>query len=127
MAKGYTGIITQYNGYKPVTSVLSSDYQDSGSDYASFIRTRDMNFGDPFGFKHGSHYEIIFDKSFANDVDVSIQRETDTGDISSEPNLNVASYSIQNCTSILPWFCLFFCCFACLGCLLFFWIWVCLS
>ena len=94
MAKGYTGIITQYNGYKPVTSVLSSDYQDSGSDYASFIRTRDMNFGDPFGFKHGSHYEIIFDKSFANDVDVSIQRETDTGDISSEPNLNVASASL---------------------------------
>ena len=94
MAKGYTGVITQYNGYKPVTSLLSSDYQDGGSDYSSFIRTRDMNFGDPFGFKHGSHYEIIFDRSFSNDVDVSIQRDTDTGDISSEPNLNIASVAL---------------------------------
>ena len=94
MAKGYTGVITQYNGYKPVTSLLSSDYQDSGSDYSSLIRTRDMNFGDPFGFKHGSHYEIIFDRSFSNDVDVSIQRDTDTGDISSEPNLNIASAAL---------------------------------
>jgi len=94
MAKGYTGIITQYNGYKPVTSLLATDYQDGGSDYTSSIRTRDMNFGDPFGFKHGSHYEIIFDRSFATDVDVSIQRETDTGDVSSEPNLNVSSASL---------------------------------
>ena len=94
MAKSHTGAITQYNGYKPLTSILSTDYQDSGVDYASFIRTRDMNFGDPFSFKHGSHYEIIFDKSFANDVDVSIQRDTDTGDVSSEPNLNVASAAL---------------------------------
>lgn len=94
MAKGHTGIITQYNGYKPLTSILSTDYQDGGVDYASFIRTRDMNFGDPFSFKHGSHYEIIFDRSFSNDVDVSIQRDTDTGDISSEPNLNVASAAL---------------------------------
>lgn len=94
MAKGYTGVIRQYNGYKPSSSVLSSDYQDGGVDYSSFIRTRDMNFGDPFSFKHGSHYEVIFDKSFSNDVDISVQRETDVGDISSEPNLNISSASL---------------------------------
>lgn len=94
MAKGYTGIITQYNGYKPTTSILSTDYQDAGADYASFVRTRDMNFGDPFGFKHGSHYEVIFDRSFSNDIDISIQRDSDTGDISSEPNVNVASAAL---------------------------------
>lgn len=94
MAKGHTGIITQYNGYKSLTNILSSDYQDSGADYTSSIRTRDMNFGDPFSFKHGSHYEIIFDRSFSSDVDISIQRDTDTGDVSSEPNLNVSSAAL---------------------------------
>ena len=94
MAKGYTGTITQYNGYKPVTSILSTDYKDGGLDYSSFIRTRDMNFGDPFGFKHGSHYEVIFDKSFANDVDISIRRDQDVGDTVSEPNLNIASAAL---------------------------------
>jgi len=91
MAKGYTGAITQYNGYKPTSSLVAADYKDQGSDYASSIRTRDMNFGDPFSAKHGSHYEVIFDKSFSTDVDISVQRDTDNSPISSEPNLNIAS------------------------------------
>ena len=91
MAKGYTGTITQYNGYKPTSSLVSSDYKDQGNDYASSIRTRDMNFGDPFSAKHGSHYEVIFDRSFATDVDITVQRDTDNSPISSEPNLNIAS------------------------------------
>lgn len=101
MAKGYTGTITQYNGYKPLTSLQATDYQDSGVDYSSFIRTRDMNFGDPFGAKHGSHYEVIFDRSFASDVDISIQRETDSGDIASEANVNVSS-AVLTLPFVLP-------------------------
>jgi len=93
-AKGHTGIIRQYNGYRATSSIQASDYQDGGADYSSFIRTRDMNFGDPFSFKHGSHYEVIFDKSFSSDVDIFVQRETDLGDISSEPNLNIASAAL---------------------------------
>ena len=91
MAKGYTGAITQYNAYKPTSGLVAADYKDQGSDYASSIRTRDMNFGDPFSAKHGSHYEVIFDRSFATDVDISVQRDTDNSPISSEPNINIAS------------------------------------
>ena len=101
MAKGYTGTITQYNGYKSTSSLVAADYKDSGSDYSSFLRTRDMNFGDPFSFKHGSHYEIIFDRSFATDVDVSVRREDDLGDVSSEPNLNISS-AVLTLPFVLP-------------------------
>jgi hypothetical protein len=100
-AKGQTGIITQYNGYKATSSIQSSDYQDSGGDYASLVRTRDMIFGDPTGFKHGSHYEVIFDRSGATDLDISIQRNTDTGDIISESNVNVSS-SVLTLPFVLP-------------------------
>ena len=101
MAKGYTGTITQYNGYKPTSSLVASDYKDQGSDYSSSIRTRDMNFGDPFSAKHGSHYEVIFDKSFASDIDISVQRDTDNSSLSSEPNLNISS-AVLTLPFVLP-------------------------
>jgi hypothetical protein len=100
-AKGQTGAITQYNGYKATSSIQSSDYQDGGGDYASLVRTRDMIFGDPTGFKHGSHYEVIFDRSSATDLDITIQRNTDTGDIISESNVNVSS-SVLTLPFVLP-------------------------
>ena len=55
------------------------------------VRTKDFNFGDPFSFKHGSHFEVVFDDSNATDTTISIQRDIDVGDVDVQPNINIAS------------------------------------
>jgi hypothetical protein len=55
------------------------------------VRTKDFNFGDPFAVKYGSHFEVIFDDSYSTDTTISIQRDTDVGDIDVQPNLNISS------------------------------------
>jgi hypothetical protein len=62
--------------------------------YESYVRTKDFNFGDPFAVKYGSHFEVIFDDSFSTDTTISIQRDTDVGDIDVQPNLNVSSAAL---------------------------------
>jgi hypothetical protein len=89
--KTTTGQINQYFGYKAPSALTSSDYQDAGVDYQSYVRTKDFNFGDPFSMKYGSHFEVIFDDSYSNDATISIQRDIDVGDIDVQPNLNIAS------------------------------------
>ena len=59
--------------------------------YESYVRTKDFTFGDPFSFKHGSHFEVIFDDSNSTDATISIQRDIDVGDIDVQPNINVSS------------------------------------
>lgn len=88
MARGNNGIITQYLGYKTLDNTTATDYQDSGSYYESYVTTRDFTFGDIFADKHGSHFEIIFDKTFSNDVDVLIERDTDVDFLAVLSNLN---------------------------------------
>jgi len=91
MKKSTTGQIQKYSGYKTPAQVTTADYQDAGVDYESYVRTADMDFGDPFAEKHGSHFEIVFDDSFSTDTTISIQRDIDVGDIDVQPNLNVSS------------------------------------
>lgn len=92
--KSTTGQINQYFGYKSPSALVAGDYQDAGQDYQSYVRTKDFNFGDPFSMKYGSHFEVIFDDSYSNDVTVSIQRDTDVSDIDVQPNLNIASSTL---------------------------------
>jgi hypothetical protein len=110
MMKLTTGQITKYSGYKTPAQVTSADYRDFGVytttsgtttttstgifDYESSVRTKDFNFGDPFSFKYGSHFEVIFDDSFSTDTTVSIQRDSDVGDIDVQPNLNISSSAL---------------------------------
>jgi len=94
MKKSTTGQIQKYSGYKTQAQATTSDYQDAGVDYESYVRTSDMDFGDPFAEKHGSHFEVIFDDSYSSDVTISIQRDSDVGDIDVQPNLNISSASL---------------------------------
>ena len=91
VGKGKTGILLKYNGHKSPTAVTSSDYQDAGVSYESYVRTKDFDFGDAFAEKHGSHFEVIFDDSFSTDATISIQRDVDVSDIDVQPNLNISS------------------------------------
>ena len=101
MKKNSTGQIQKYSGYKTPAQVTTADYQDAGVDYESYVRTADMDFGDPFAEKHGSHFEVIFDDSFATDVTIAIQRDTDVGDIDVQPNLNISS-AVLTLPFVLP-------------------------
>ena len=110
MMKLTTGQITKYSGYKVPAQITTADYQDFGVytttagtttttstgvfNYESYVRTKDFNFGDPFAVKYGSHFEIIFDDSFSTDTTVSIQRDSDVGDIDVQPNLNISSSAL---------------------------------
>ena len=89
--KTTTGQVNQYFGYKSPSALTSADYQDAGVSYQSSVRTKDFNFGDPFSMKYGSHFEVIFDDSYSSDATISIQRDSDVGDIDVQPNLNIAS------------------------------------
>ena len=101
MMKLTTGQINKYSGYKTPAQTTLADYVDFGVqsngtsvgtfDYISSVRTRDMDFSDPFAQKHGSYFEVIFDDSFSNSANIAIQRDIDTGDIDVQPNLNIAS------------------------------------
>lgn len=101
MMKSTTGQIQKYSGYKTPAQVTTVDYQDAGVDYESYVRTADMDFGDPFAEKHGSHFEIVFDDSFSTDTTISIQRDTDVGDIDVQPNLNISS-AVLTLPFVLP-------------------------
>jgi len=93
-AKTSNGLITNYNGYKTLNSTLEGDYKDAGSYYESYVSTRAFIFGDPFADKHGSHFEISFDKTFSEDVDVFIQRDTDSSFISVLANIDASSIEL---------------------------------
>lgn len=101
MKKSTTGQIQKYSGYKTLAQVTTADYQDAGVDYESYVRTKDFNFGDPFAEKHGSHFEVVFDDSFSTDATISIQRDTDVGDIDVQPNLNISS-AVLTLPFVLP-------------------------
>ena len=91
IGKSATGILLKYNGHKNPAQATSDDYKDAGVFYESYVRTKDFDFGDAFGAKYGSHFEVIFDDSNATDTTISIQRDTDTADIDVQPNINIAS------------------------------------
>jgi len=101
MMKLTTGQINKYSGYKTPAQTTSADYVDFGIqsngtsvgtfDFSSSVRTRDMDFGDPYAAKHGSNFEIIFDDSFSSNATIAIQRDSDVGDVEVQPNLNIAS------------------------------------
>jgi len=93
-AKSSNGLITNYNGYKTLDSTVESDYKDVGSYYESYVSTRAFIFEDPFADKHGSHFEVSFDKTFSEDVDVFIQRDTDASFISVLSNLDPSSIEL---------------------------------
>jgi len=115
--KTTTGQINQYFGYKSPSALTAQDYRDYGVyvqttttststgtgffDYQSYIRTKDFNFGDPFSMKYGSHFEVIFDDSYSTDATISIQRDSDVGDIDVQPNLNIAS-AVLTLDFVLP-------------------------
>jgi hypothetical protein len=101
MFKKVNGVIEQYAGYKSPAGTVSSDYQDAGTNYDSYVRTKDFNFGDTFAAKYGSHFEVIFDDSFSNSANIFIQRDVDTGDISVQSGLNIAS-SVLTLDFVLP-------------------------
>ena len=101
MFKKVNGVIEQYAGYKSPAGTVSSDYQDAGTNYDSYVRTKDFNFGDTFAAKYGSHFEVIFDDSYSNSANIFIQRDVDTGDISVQSGLNIAS-SILTLDFVLP-------------------------
>jgi len=101
MFKKTNGIIEKYAGYKSPAGTTSDDYKDSGTTYESYVRTKDFNFGDPFSLKYGSHFEVIFDNSFSNDATISIQRDTDVGDIDVQSNIDISS-SVLTLPFVLP-------------------------
>ena len=94
MQKSTTGQIQKYSGYKTPAQATTADYQDAGVNYESYVRTADMDFGDPFAEKHGSHFEVVFDDSYSTDTTISIQRDSDVGDIDVQPNLNISSAAL---------------------------------
>jgi hypothetical protein len=101
LGKAVNGVILQYNGHKSPTQVTTADYQDAGVSYESYVRTKDFDFGDPFAEKHGSHFEVVFDDSFSTDTTITIQRDTDVGDIDVQPNLNISS-AVLTLPFVLP-------------------------
>jgi hypothetical protein len=101
MFKKVNGVIEQYAGYKSPAGTVSSDYLDAGTSYDSYVRTKDFNFGDTFAAKYGSHFEVIFDDSLSNNANIFIQRDVDTGDISVQSGLNIAS-SVLTLPFVLP-------------------------
>lgn len=101
MFKKTNGIIDKYAGYKSPAGTTSDDYKDAGTTYESYVRTKDFNFGDPFSLKYGSHFEVIFDNSFSNDATISIQRDTDVGDIDVQSNIDISS-SVLTLPFVLP-------------------------
>jgi hypothetical protein len=92
--KRSNGVISQYNGYKTLANTVAADYQDAGSYYESFLLTRSFIFSDPFADKHGSHFEVSFDKTFSQDVDVLIQRDTDSSPVAVLSNINASTPSL---------------------------------
>ena len=94
MFKKTNGIIEKYAGYKTPAGTTFEDYKDAGTEYSSYVRTKDFNFGDPFSAKYGSHFEVIFDNSFSTDTSIFIQRDTDVGDVVVQPNINIASTTL---------------------------------
>ena len=94
-AKSSNGLITNYNGYKTLESTVESDYKDAGSYYESYVTTRAFIFGDPFADKHGSNFEVSFDKTFSEDVDVYIQRESDSSFVSVLANLDPSTNELE--------------------------------
>jgi len=92
--KKINGVIEKYSGYKTPAGTTFEDYKDAGTEYQSYVRTKDFNFGDPFSAKYGSHFEVIFDNSFSNDTSIFIQRDTDVGDVVVQPNINIASTTL---------------------------------
>jgi hypothetical protein len=101
MLKKVNGVIEQYAGYKSPAGTVSSDYLDAGTNYDSYVRTKDFNFGDTFAAKYGSHFEVIFDDSYSNSANIFIQRDVDTGDVSVQSGLNIAS-SVLTLDFVLP-------------------------
>jgi hypothetical protein len=101
MFKKLNGVIERYAGYKSPAGTVSADYQDAGTNYESYVRTKDFNFGDAFALKYGSHFEVIFDDSFSSSANIFIQRDVDTGDISVQSGLNIAS-SVLTLPFVLP-------------------------
>ena len=101
MFKKVNGVIEQYAGYKSPAGTVSSDYLDAGTNYDSYVRTKDFNFGDAFAAKYGSHFEVIFDDSFSSSANIFIQRDSDTGDVSVQSGLNIAS-SVLTLDFVLP-------------------------
>ena len=101
LKKAVNGVILQYNGHKSPAQVTTADYQDAGVSYESYVRTKDFDFGDPFAEKHGSHFEVVFDDSFSTDTTITIQRDTDVGDIDVQPNLNISS-AVLTLPFVLP-------------------------
>ena len=101
MLKKVNGVIEQYAGYKSPAGTVSSDYLDAGTSYDSYVRTKDFNFGDTFAAKYGSHFEVIFDDSYSNSANIFIQRDVDTGDISVQSGLDIAS-SVLTLPFVLP-------------------------
>ena len=101
MLKKVNGVIEQYAGYKSPARTVSSDYLDAGTSYDSYVRTKDFNFGDTFAAKYGSHFEVIFDDSFSSSANIFIQRDSDTGDVSVQSGLNIAS-SVLTLDFVLP-------------------------
>jgi len=101
MFKKVNGVIEQYSGYKSPAGTVSSDYLDAGTSYDSYVRTKDFNFGDTFAAKYGSHFEVIFDDSFSSSANIFIQRDVDTGDISVQSGLNIAS-AVLTLPFVLP-------------------------
>ena len=94
MFKKTNGVIEQYAGYKTPAAATLNDYKDAGSTYPSYVITKDFNFGDPFSLKYGSHFEVIFDNSFATDVTISMQRDVDVGYNSLVSNVDVSNSSL---------------------------------
>lgn len=101
MFKKVNGIIEQHAGYKSPAGTVSSDYLDAGTSYDSYVRTKDFNFGDAFAAKYGSHFEVIFDDSYSSNANIFIQRDVDTGDVSVQSGLNIAS-SVLTLDFVLP-------------------------
>jgi len=92
--KNATGVITNYLGFKTLANTVAADYKDTGSFYESYVLTKSFIFNDPFADKHGSHFEISFDKTFSQDVDVFIQRDTDSSPVAVLSNIDASTASL---------------------------------
>lgn len=75
----------------------TQDYRDFGTAYASSITTKDWNLGDPFGRKHGSHFEIEFSDCGSDEVDIYLKRDSDNA-----PVLVLADYDAAGSRLTLP-------------------------
>ena len=75
----------------------TQDYKDFGSVYASSITTKDWNLGDPFGRKHGSHFEVEFADCGSDEVDIYLKRDSDNA-----PVLVLADFDAAGSRLTLP-------------------------